>query len=120
MQSMKLTDTEKKDASTGVISSAPASEYPWGLNIHLDESSLQKLGMKKLPAVGDVMDVSAKIKIVSVGSHEVEGQAPNRSVDMQITDMEIGGEKTSDEKAKKLFGLEKGHSGTTASEGDIS
>jgi hypothetical protein len=66
-------------------------EYPWGLNINLDEESLKKLGIADLPAVGGEMMITAKVKVTSTSSVEYD-EGSRRTVALQITDMAIGSE----------------------------
>jgi hypothetical protein len=72
-------------------------DYPYGLNIHLDDDSLKALGMDKLPEIGAVMPLSAQVKVSGVSENASEGQPKRRTVSLQITDMALGG---SHEKAK--------------------
>lgn len=61
-------------------------EYPYGLEIHLDDQSLSKidLGDKK---VGDVCMFMIKTKITSINERDDE-KGTNRSMSLQITDMD--------------------------------
>jgi hypothetical protein len=66
-------------------------EYPYGLSIHLDESSIKALGLSSLPKVGDALKLEAKVTVKSVSVSEREGKSPERSVTLQITDMDLDG-----------------------------
>jgi hypothetical protein len=65
--------------------------YPYGLRVHLDEDSLDALGMKTLPKVGGSMYLGANVKVVSVSDNEHTSEGGethrHRSVELQITDM---------------------------------
>ena len=79
--------------------------YPYGLCIHLDQDQLEKLNITKLPAVGTEMTISAKVFVKGTSAYETQG-GKDMTVDLQITDMEIGeseGKKTTDY-ANALYG----------------
>jgi hypothetical protein len=84
---MKNMQEEAKQMSADpVMKEGP--RYPYGLQIHLDEGSLKKLGIKELPKVGDVMTIKAKVSVCDVNKHEsIYGS--NRNLGLQITDMEL-------------------------------
>lgn len=77
-------------------------EYPYGLRIDLNNESLDKLGIKELPEIGETMVMMAKVEVVSVGSHAHKGGDKHRNVDLQITEMGFEGKKISQDEA--LFG----------------
>lgn len=62
-------------------------EYPWGLNISLDNDTIKKLGVS-FPDVGKNISLSAIAKIISKSSSEREGEKSIR-VELQITDMAL-------------------------------
>lgn len=82
--SVKLTTAEQKDAVEP--SSADRPRYPWGLSISLDTDTLDKLGMKTLPDVGEAYMLVARVDVTGVSSNESEG-GKARSVSLQITDL---------------------------------
>jgi len=88
LTSMKLAKTSRMHSmpTEAVMSDRP--EYPYGLNISLENDSLDKLSMKSLPDVGDEMTLIAKVKVVSVSSNESES-GERRSISLQITDMDL-------------------------------
>lgn len=61
-------------------------EYPWGLQITLDEKQLDALGMTDLPKVGASITVHAKGDVTSVSEDETQG-GKRRTVRIQITDI---------------------------------
>lgn len=87
---MQLSKAEQKElVEPGNTDTAP--RYPWGLSLSLDEESLEKLGITgELPAVGAELVLSAKVKVTSVSSHEVDGSKTRESVSLQITAMALG------------------------------
>lgn len=72
---------------------ADEPQYPYGLCLHLGMDELEKLGMKQLPEVGATMMISAKAFVKSTSAYETQGDGKSMSVDLQITDMELGAEK---------------------------
>ena len=106
--SMALTKGEKSDLKKEtVLSEAP--EFPFGLSVHLDEDSLEKLKVKELPEAGTEFLMNTTVKVTSVSEHEDE-DGTRRSVGLQITEMELlhmGGESDSkgkDNPADRLYG----------------
>lgn len=84
----------KKKIEEQVATESPAADmpiYPWGLQVRLDEDSLDKLGMEKLPAVDGELMLIAKVKVVGVSSNEHssngKGKHKHKSVELQITDL---------------------------------
>jgi hypothetical protein len=63
--------------------------YPWGLSLHLERDSLDKLAIKQLPTIGTVMRVVAMVKVTSVNQSAREGESDTASVGLQITRMQI-------------------------------
>ena len=106
MKHMKLTEEEQKGTSPALATGK--QEYPYGLEIHLDHPSLEKLGIKELPAVGSKMHLEAKVHVSGAMMHD--GPAgKHKSLHLQITHMSLekGGEheETDGEtKGKKLYG----------------
>lgn len=79
--------------------------YPYGLCIHLGQEQMEKLGMTTLPDVGAEMTITAKVFVKGTSAYETQG-GKDMSMDLQITDMEIGsseGKRTTDH-ANALYG----------------
>lgn len=58
--------------------------YPYGTRITLDSDTLDKLGIKTLPAVGNELMIEAKVRVISVSESD-----NSKSVELQITDMDL-------------------------------
>lgn len=58
--------------------------YPWGTRITLESDTLDKLGIKALPTVGDDLMIEAKVRVISVRESD-----NSKSVELQITDMDL-------------------------------
>ena len=100
---MKQSAADQKE-TMGVVGPSKREEYPYGLRIRLGEAEMKKLGMDDLPEVGDEIELDAKVKVVSTNASASES-SKNRSVELQITHMELGGEEeeSAEDKAKKLY-----------------
>ena len=98
MVNMKLSNSIMAEEATPVDSQ---SLYPYGLCINLKEESLSKLGIETLPEVGTKMKVTAEVIVVSVRSEQEQDGDMERSVELQITDMEISKISKTESKAGK-------------------
>ena len=63
-------------------------EYPYGLSINLDESSIKALGLASLPKVGDVLEIEALVTVKAVSVSEREAGV-DRNLSLQITSMDL-------------------------------
>ena len=100
MINMKLSDQSYKEQPSVVAYDKP--QYPYGLEISLDNDSLKKLGIDELPEVGSILMIKAKVIVKSTSENESLNYGENYCMCLQITDMEIGEGKSS--AAKKLYG----------------
>lgn len=101
MISMKQSAEEAKEECA--VSCEPR-EYPYGLEIRLDEESLSKLGLTAPPAVGSEMVITAKVVVTSASQYQTQGQEAESSSCWQITDMEVSGSQTRSTAAQSLYG----------------
>ena len=100
--SMKVTKSEAKEKRMETsISEEP--EYPWGLNIRLDNDSLDKLKVDNLPEVGKEIMVMAKCVVSDVSQNQSLDGEKRRNVSLQITDMALASPDTGST-AEKLYG----------------
>jgi hypothetical protein len=105
MADMKRSKADKKADS--VVSAVPTGEYegpdyPYGLCINLEKDSLEKLGLSKLPEVGEEMIIQAQVKVTRV-SASADQKNEHKGVELQIVKMGIsGGEEKS--AAEKIYG----------------
>jgi hypothetical protein len=82
---------QEANAQVGMPSAADAPKYPWGLSISLDDGSLDKLGVKTLPAVGTEVTIVAKATVSSTSEYSTEGAGASASMSLQITDLQLDG-----------------------------
>ena len=87
MISMKMDKEETQEVAEPSGTDAP--EYPYGLELRLDDKSLEKLGLSAPPEVGKTMTITAKVIVTSASSYQTQGGEAEASSCWQITDMEI-------------------------------
>lgn len=86
LTNMKRSKKERKNAEVAF----DEPQFPFGLSITLDDESLSKLGIKALPAVGEQMIVVGVGPVESVSQNERSGSKRNRSVTIQLEQLEVG------------------------------
>ncbi|MFU1980143.1 capsid staple protein [Bordetella hinzii] len=87
LTNMKMTPKEAGTMLCCESASDNTPEYPYGLCINLNTEALERLGIDTLPAVGAVVEITARAVVQSVSSRD-DGK-PSRNVDLQITDMDV-------------------------------
>ena len=102
MKSMKLSKKESKEAIGEAVPPEEPS-FPYGLNFHLEDEVLKKLGMSELPDVGAEMLITARAKVESVRQSESQEGGEDRSVSLQITNMGVFKESKLTDLEKKLY-----------------
>lgn len=93
--SMKMSKADKKEPTSQCVP-GDAPNYPYGLQLRLDSATLEKLGIKTLPAVGIAMQITAVGSVTSVSSHESE-RSDSRTVEIQIEELAIAEEEPQEE-----------------------
>jgi len=87
--SLKMTRKEVQEKYASPPSMADdAPVYPYGLTLRLDNDTLDRLKVSKLPEVGESMMVLAKVNVTSVSSSDSES-GQNRTCELQITDLAL-------------------------------
>ena len=85
---MKLSKQERKDASPKVAeASSGGPDYPWGLELNLNDDTLEKLGISKFPQVGKKIRIQATAEVVGVSQNQNRDAQKDRSVRLQIIKM---------------------------------
>ncbi len=95
MIDMKLTPEKKKEISDSCCLSEP-SQYPYGLKIHLDNESFEKLKLE-VPNVGDKMTLTATVEVCSVSQQSFKEGEKRTDVSLQIVEMELSKPKKASE-----------------------
>jgi hypothetical protein len=90
MKSLAYTDAEikKRNKPSKPFTVGDASKYPWGLSLTLDEASIKKLGLKKLPSVGKRMTITCEVEVKGVRQNETQ-DGDDRSLELQVCAMEM-------------------------------
>lgn len=86
------------------VEGSSKEEYFYGLCIRLGKEELKKLGITQPPAVGSKMTITAAVFVKSASTSEYVGDDKEMSVELQITDMEIGESKDKADTATLLYG----------------
>ncbi len=94
---MARTPSEREPSSVA----QEESKFPFGLSLHLNSDSLDKLGIATLPEVGASFNLMAVTVVEAISEFESEESGKERTLTLQITDMALEGKKT---QADTLFG----------------
>lgn len=88
MQDLKISKKEAKETNKLSTPYEDQERYPYGLRLDLNDDTLKKLGITKLPAVGTVLMFEAKAKVVGSRQSATES-SDNRSIELQITHLDL-------------------------------
>lgn len=80
---------EVSETDEGYATPMEQSKYPYGLCIHLDDDTLQKLGITTPPPVGSSMLLQAQVMVTSTSSDVMSDGEVEGRLTLQITDMEL-------------------------------
>jgi hypothetical protein len=90
LTNMKLANKKATLLSDDIAEASPdRPEYPYGLQIGLDNESLDKLGLSTLPEVGAEVDITARAVVQTVRVENYQNGKTERRVDLQITDLDV-------------------------------
>lgn len=93
--SMKRSKKERNREQKEMDATSPSmEEYPYGLSLHLDNDSLDKLGIGQLPKVGKKFRLHAECEVKSASLHERNGKR-NRDLTLQVTRLALASNPTS-------------------------
>lgn len=101
--SMKLTEADRKKRQEAYVPEIPKEQYPYGLNICLEDAALKKLGIDKLPSVGEKITLVAKVEVTGANLDKRK-DGDRMRMNLQITDLALGDKKDLDGAEKKLYG----------------
>ena len=88
---MKMSKAQKKASIPTCVSADNGPNYPYGLQLRLDNASLEKLGIKSLPKVGAEMQITTVGVVMSVSAHESKNH-DDRTVEIQIQRLAVEGD----------------------------
>lgn len=94
---MKYTKAEAKAEATKYDSIAGQPEYPWGLQIRLEDDELTKLGIKSLPDVGSAMTLTVTVEVQSATETKMANGSTDRCVCLQITQLGVDAAEADDD-----------------------
>lgn len=98
MISMRCADEESSDSVE-----PSGDQYPYGLQLSLDDDSLEKLGFSEPPQVGTSITICAKCKVTRAASSETMDGEPEFSSAWQITEMDVLSAGASGEEAATIL-----------------
>lgn len=111
MKSMKLSKSE--NGGNEVALSSPEMKYPYGLRLELNDETMKKLGLEKLPEVGEKLELHAKVVVERVSQSDTKEGGKRQDMSLQITDMCFGDYEEDEEEErdpksaeKKLYGID--------------
>lgn len=93
MKSMKmnypLKDVTFEEKSSDFRPMADKPEYPYGLRICLNEDAIKMLGLAKLPELKASLKMTCTVEVCSKSESQSKESGMYRSLDLQITAMEL-------------------------------
>jgi len=104
LKSMRRPKRKSRDGAEVAFDEDP---FPFGLMLRFDDETLKKLGMTEMPEVGSKQVVYAVGEITEVSERETNrpnavkrGDAVNRNVELQITDLQVMPKQQAENKGK--------------------
>lgn len=90
MIDMKMSKEEAKEYGDSPVTADMDNQerYPWCLRFDLNDEVLEKCGVETLPTVGDEMMITCKVKVIGTRQSATQN-TDNRSVELQITELEL-------------------------------
>lgn len=101
---MSLSVEEKKDMKESLAVDMPS--YPYGLKLHLDGESYEKLEMSKTPSVGDKFMMLCEVEVVSLEKANHRDDKEKYNMGLQITKMAINKEEKKKDAEEAIYGSE--------------
>lgn len=91
LKDMKRSKADKKaqEKRYDSIGSPGGDDYHHGLGVSLGHEELTKLGMTKLPRVGDKLHLQAHAHVTSVSENHRDGGKKERRIELQLRKMEV-------------------------------
>lgn len=105
---MAMVDMKSKPHREEMAGAIEADEpqYPYGLCLHLGNDEIEKLQLTQAPDVGTEVMIMAKAFVKSTSAYETQQDGMSRSVDLQITELELGPVQQKPNAAQVMFGKE--------------
>jgi hypothetical protein len=99
---VKRTKADKKEEQESYEVADSSEDYPWGLSIRLDNSTIQKLGLGDLDA-DETVRVYAEAFVSEDSANKKNGKTV-RSMTLQITRLAVAQSEKDEDKADALYG----------------
>lgn len=105
LKDLALSAAEAKDTALGSSAALEndAPKYPYGTMLDLNGETLSKIGMKKLPMVGEKVRIVAEGTITRVSEYQ-EQDGTDRCVGIQLTAMDVSAPSQRDSASDRLYG----------------
>lgn len=105
LKDLAMSPEEAKETMMGYCESdvKDAPKYPWGTELDLNDTTLKKLGLTSLPAVGSEVTITAVAKVTRISAREEQGGA-EQCLGLQITQMDLNSQGGEQPAANKLYG----------------
>lgn len=103
MIDMKMSASEMESKTMLGGPEEPDEQYSYGLQIRLEDSQLEKLGIKEMPKAGSYLTIRAIACVCSTTVSESDDSGEHKCLTLQIEQMEVSKDQESDA-AKKLYG----------------
>ena len=88
MHNMKM-EIKDNEISTDRLLGHSGHEFPHGLRVNLDPRVVEKLGIDRMPVVGQIMKLHAVVEVVEVSIDRSSNGGRDKSMSLQITDMAL-------------------------------
>lgn len=105
MHDMKMAKGDNYGSEPCIEKEGDKPRYPYGLTLHLDRESLEKLSIEQMPPVGSQMTLKAIVSVTEVSVSERSEGEPERRMNLQITEMELGAPGEKKDPSEELYGI---------------
>lgn len=103
MKDMSMSKAETEKSMSIMTPKDDKPKYPYGLCLHLDSASLEKLGIG-LPEIGSKVYIEAVAEVKSVSASESQDGGSNKCCDLQVVQMDVEMGEGESDAAEELYG----------------
>lgn len=92
LKDMSLTEEEAKEYAGDMccgVDKEDGPKFPYGLQLYLDDATLEKLGITSLPNVGVQVNLMATAMVTSIEQRQDRKGESETKMQLQITNMEV-------------------------------
>lgn len=106
MKDLKVTKAEREKQDKDMMASIHEDDIPYGLQIHLSDVEVEKLGLKSRSlSVGQELSGEVMLRINNISDTD-HGGGKKRHIGLSITAMEVESDNKMEKAAKSLYGGE--------------